>query len=345
MLVQALFEGPIDVVGDVHGELPALQALIAKLGYTPEGIHPEGRRLVFAGDLVDRGPYSPETLHYVMALVKAGKAQMVAGNHELNFLKKDYHEGTGWSYWAHCPKEQKFEPCSKATPEDLATFHDFLNNLPLMLVNDSMAVVHASYSDEAATTLAECPEQTILGALNYFKVKRDESAVFCDLQTEATKAFSLFDELDDSVQPPEHVHKLLADYYYVKQLLNPITYTLAGREVKTPEPFYIGGKWRFVRRDPWWRKYEEEKQVVIGHYWRTPSPSAHDFEKLFYGVSPYGWMGPRANVFCIDYSVGRRYQDRHKGLTASEFTTQLCALRLPEKRVYTETGEVHATSK
>ena len=45
-------DGPLDVVGDVHGELDALLALLAHLGYDADGGHPEGRHLV-AGDLAE----------------------------------------------------------------------------------------------------------------------------------------------------------------------------------------------------------------------------------------------------------------------------------------------------
>lgn len=342
MLVERLFDGPIDVVGDVHGEFEALMSLITALGYNEKGLHPEGRRLVFSGDLVDRGPYSPSVLMFVMNLVASGVAQMVAGNHELNFLKQDYHEGTGWSYWSHCPKEQKFEPCEKASADQLQAFHAFLNTRPLVLVNDRQVVVHASYSEEGRRALETCPEQTILEALAYFQKERAKNADFLELEGAALKALALFDETDDSVLPPEEYHDLLSRYYYVKQILNPVSYTTSGLESKVATPFYIGGKWRFVKRDAWWQQYVGDKEVIVGHYWRTPYQSA-DFEKLFHGVKPYGWMAPRENVFCIDYSVGRRYQDRIRKLDPDTYTTTLCALRLPEKVVITEKGRAHKT--
>ena len=58
-LVQNLFAGSIDVVGDVHGEIEALRTLLTRLRYGPDGSHSDGRRLVFVGDLTDRGPDSP----------------------------------------------------------------------------------------------------------------------------------------------------------------------------------------------------------------------------------------------------------------------------------------------
>ncbi|WP_367870311.1 polynucleotide kinase-phosphatase [Luteolibacter sp. Populi] len=82
--------GPFDIVGDVHGCYPELLLLLDKLGYgvTDHVVsHPEGRRLVFVGDLVDRGPDSPNVLRLAMASVKAGSAICVPGNHDTKFLR------------------------------------------------------------------------------------------------------------------------------------------------------------------------------------------------------------------------------------------------------------------
>ncbi|MFI0502467.1 polynucleotide kinase-phosphatase [Streptomyces albogriseolus] len=76
--------GPFDVIGDVHGCSLELEALLGKLGYA-DGVHPEGRTVVFVGDLVDRGPDSPGVLRRVMAMVKSGNALCVPGNHENKF--------------------------------------------------------------------------------------------------------------------------------------------------------------------------------------------------------------------------------------------------------------------
>ncbi|MFI2506254.1 polynucleotide kinase-phosphatase [Streptomyces sp. NPDC018972] len=76
--------GPFDIIGDIHGCAAELEALLGKLGYV-DGVHPEGRTAVFVGDLVDRGPDSPGVLRRVMAMVKAGDALCVPGNHENKF--------------------------------------------------------------------------------------------------------------------------------------------------------------------------------------------------------------------------------------------------------------------
>lgn len=72
--------GPFDVIGDVHGCGDELRRLLEILG--------GGRKVVFVGDLVDRGPDVVGVLKIVMSMVKAGTALCVAGNHEVKLLKK-----------------------------------------------------------------------------------------------------------------------------------------------------------------------------------------------------------------------------------------------------------------
>lgn len=89
--------GPFDIIGDVHGCFDELVLLLRKLGWEfPEGSsddptsapqHPQQRQAVFVGDLVDRGPASPAVLKLVMAMVKAGVAWCVPGNHEEKLKK------------------------------------------------------------------------------------------------------------------------------------------------------------------------------------------------------------------------------------------------------------------
>ena len=88
--------GPFDVIGDVHGCRSELEALLVALGYTVvlddagraiDAVHPEGRRALLLGDLVDRGPDSPGVLRLVMGMVAAGHALAVPGNHENKLVR------------------------------------------------------------------------------------------------------------------------------------------------------------------------------------------------------------------------------------------------------------------
>jgi protein phosphatase len=87
--------GPFDIIGDVHGCYVELTTLLARLGYRlqddpqgPRAIPPDGRRAVFVGDLVDRGPRIPEVLRLVMRMVDEGTAFCVPGNHDMKMMRK-----------------------------------------------------------------------------------------------------------------------------------------------------------------------------------------------------------------------------------------------------------------
>lgn len=84
--------GPFDIIGDVHGCFRELTELLTTLGYeiaedAAGARHPEGRRALFLGDLVDRGPATPRVLRLVMAMVEAGSAVCIPGNHEVKLLR------------------------------------------------------------------------------------------------------------------------------------------------------------------------------------------------------------------------------------------------------------------
>jgi polynucleotide kinase-phosphatase len=82
--------GPFDIIGDVHGCHDELVALLMRLGYAQADgafAHPAGRRAIFLGDLVDRGPATPDVLRTVMAMVRAGTALAVPGNHDVKLLR------------------------------------------------------------------------------------------------------------------------------------------------------------------------------------------------------------------------------------------------------------------
>ncbi len=83
--------GPFDIIGDIHGCLDELVALLTKLGYQvgPDLAvqPPAGRRALFLGDLVDRGPATPGVLKLVMAMVEAGSALCVPGNHDVKLVR------------------------------------------------------------------------------------------------------------------------------------------------------------------------------------------------------------------------------------------------------------------
>ena len=92
--------GPFDIIGDVHGCCDELEALLQTLGYHATSTadrqfgdfvsyrHPQGRKAVFLGDLVDRGTRILDTLKLVANMVATGDALCVPGNHDSKLLRK-----------------------------------------------------------------------------------------------------------------------------------------------------------------------------------------------------------------------------------------------------------------
>jgi len=145
--------GPFDVIGDVHGCLPELLELLAKLGYglqrVPESdggtvwdlTPPDGRRVVFVGDLVDRGPDTPGVLRLVRRAMADGKAFCVRGNHDDKLHRKlagrDVNISSGLA--------ESLDQISREPAGFADEMRAFLETLPLHLVFDGgrFVVAHA----------------------------------------------------------------------------------------------------------------------------------------------------------------------------------------------------------
>ncbi|WP_291175943.1 metallophosphoesterase [Hyphomicrobium sp.] len=149
--------GPFDIIGDVHGCAAELEALLARLGYDVrwsgapgtarvDVIPPAGRRAVFVGDLVDRGPRSPDVLRIVMGMMESGAALAVPGNHDVKFQRwldgKDVKPSHGLDRTI-----VQFGPEPKAFR---AAVRAFFNSLPIYLWLDggALAVAHAGIKEE-----------------------------------------------------------------------------------------------------------------------------------------------------------------------------------------------------
>ncbi len=145
--------GPFDIIGDVHGCLDELTELLTTLGYAEQSggsfVHPDGRKIIFLGDLVDRGPKIPETLRLVMEAVKAGQAYCVPGNHDIKFMRAvrgndvQLRHGLAGSL-------QQFERAEQASPGSTAEAAEFIDTLVSHYVFDDgkLVVAHAGMTEE-----------------------------------------------------------------------------------------------------------------------------------------------------------------------------------------------------
>jgi hypothetical protein len=319
-LVGELFDGPIDVVGDVHGEIAALHELRRRLGYDDKGRHPQGRRLVFVGDLGDRGPDSPSAVEWVRDLVDRGRAQAVLGNHDFNALAAaaggPMKTELSWLF----DEARPFHHHGHHVPQTLVRGRRrdeilaFFARLPVVLERQGDLPVRVTHA---------CWEPSLIDSL---RQEHDTVAVY---KTEHAR-------IEDGLQA-EQVSDTL-DRKLAHQNRNPIKRITSGLEGRSTEPIYVNNEPRYEVRLPWWREYREPTLCIFGHYWRTALPGERKFEDLFDGQARNILCGP-GGAMCIDYSVGKRFKERLRSGFSHGYVSSLGALRLPERVLIFDNAE------
>ena len=145
--------GPFDIIGDVHGCYEELRALLRKLGYGVESsaddamvTPPEGRKVIFVGDLVDRGPQIPEVLRLAMTMQEEGTAICVPGNHDMKLMRKLKGRDVQLTHGLADSVEQ----LAKQPPEFKQAVIKFLDGLVSHYVFDdgNLVVAHAGMKEE-----------------------------------------------------------------------------------------------------------------------------------------------------------------------------------------------------
>lgn len=149
--------GPFDIIGDVHGCFDELSALLVKLGYEiaaeREGTEltynvrpPDGRKAVFLGDLVDRGPNTPRVLRLVMSMVASGVAFCVPGNHDIKLMRKLNGKNVQITHGL----AESLAQLETETPEFRERVAKFIDSLVshYVLDNGKLVVAHAGLREE-----------------------------------------------------------------------------------------------------------------------------------------------------------------------------------------------------
>ena len=272
-LVQHLFDGPVDIVGDVHGEIEALRALMQHLGYDDDGFHPENRRLVFVGDLTDRGPDSPAVVDLISKLIESQRAQCVLGNHDLNILLGDRKHDNHWFFgepWSLDGTEE-VTPAVLADEQIRQKTVKFFSSLPLVLERDDLRVVHACWDDPMVEIARRSSD--VLALHNEYKTKIERSL----------ENASELDKTDRNLQHQNH---------------SPVKVLTSGKEHRIETPFFASGKWRLQDRSPWWKDYASEIDCVFGHYsmYRGDSDSWSKARCVDFAVAKR-WQERKASTF------------------------------------------------
>jgi len=140
--------GPFDIIGDVHGCLSELLELCTQLGYAIGRhdsrwlvTHPQARRLLLLGDLVDFGPDSPGVLSFVQDAMKSGGGLCVLGDHDARLA----HALRGAMVPVSNGLQRSLDQLQATSLSTKAQIAEFLENLPCHLVLDSgrLVVAHA----------------------------------------------------------------------------------------------------------------------------------------------------------------------------------------------------------
>lgn len=281
-----------DLIGDVHGHALTLIALLEKLGYTEKNniySHPD-RKIIFVGDLIDRGSQIRKTLQVVKSMVETGNALSVMGNHEFNAIC--YHTRGKTKNFLRPHSKKNVEQHSKTLNEfhenydELLYYINWFKTLPVFLELPEIRVVHACWDFKM---------------IDYLKEILPDYKMTSDFMENAVKKETL---------------QFLA-----------IENILKGKEVPLPEGYFyidkdgnkrhkIRIKWWIKRRDysyrnlivnepanipdvkvkkkdlAGWEPYPKTaKPVFFGHYWKRGIPKILS-----------------DNVCCLDYSIAKNHK-------------------------------------
>lgn len=117
------------VIGDVHGCFYTLMKLIDKL--------PKNAKLIFVGDLCDKGNYSKEVIEYVIQ----NKHKCILGNHEHLMLNNIDDEKSKWATQRNFGGYKTIESYNDYN-ETLQKHLEWIKTLPSYIIKDKFFITH-----------------------------------------------------------------------------------------------------------------------------------------------------------------------------------------------------------
>jgi Calcineurin-like phosphoesterase len=277
-----------DVIGDVHGQFDKLVGLLKALGYRESAgaWRHMSRTAIFVGDLIDRGPHQLATIDLVRAMMDAGTARCILGNHEFNAIAwvtpdprrpgkylRD-HDKPG-----NREQHQVFLDVVEGTSRQ-KNVTDWFRTLPLWLDLPGLRVVHACWHQESMDRLKPLlgPHQTLTEDLILYGNQKGHWAyeaieVVCKGPEVALPPGVSFTDKSGKVRHEVRVRWWQEDLStYRKAAIGP-----PGDMAMIPD-VPVPATWRAHRY--------EGPPVLFGHYWFTGKPEV---------ISP--------QFACVDYSV------------------------------------------
>lgn len=291
-----------DLIGDIHGQHGKLLPLLHTLGYKPQQEtwqHPAGRKVIFLGDYIDRGPAVREVLHTVRGMVEAGDALAIMGNHEYNAICAETPDGVG----GFLRSEERNRGGQIITKQQFVGYEaeweewkEWMKRLPMFLDLDGLRAVHACW---------DAPRIELLKGVNIAEVTQ--------LALTATKGEPEHRAVENVLKGPE-LAMPKGHLFHDKEGIARRTVRVRWWDIPEaaqvshlamPEPFEAPGDARTkdLLRVPSYGA--DEPPVFFGHYWlpaaRVKAPLAPNIACLDYsaafGDAPlvaYRWDGERA---------------------------------------------------
>lgn len=145
-----------DLIGDIHGCAFELESLLCELGYKeigPAFTHSEGRKAVFLGDYIDRGPEVRRTLQIVRGMIDSENAYGILGNHEINALRYHQNGPDGEPLRPHTGNKTHqhlatLDQIANPAPDEWNEWLHWFATLPLWLEFEGFRAIHASWFEK-----------------------------------------------------------------------------------------------------------------------------------------------------------------------------------------------------
>ncbi|MDE0803180.1 MAG: metallophosphoesterase [Acidimicrobiales bacterium] len=281
-----------DVIGDVHGHAAALVELLATMGYAERdgAWRHDTRQAVFVGDLIDRGPAQLDCYRIARAMVDAGSAHIVAGNHEFNAAA--FHtpdpDRPGTHLRPHSDKNRNQHQTFLDQVGEGSRCHDeiidWFSTLPLWFERDGLRVVHACWDAAAIAVVGDRLSPGLVEAAS-----RKGSAEYEAIET-LLKGPEIPIPVPYRDKEGTERHRARFAWWEPEADRLPVAAVIPGPDGPTMPDDVI---------DPPVAPYRDEVPVVYGHYWRSgpPAPSGRHTACVDYSVAKggplvaYRWSG------------------------------------------------------
>ena len=296
-----------DIIGDVHGCADLLESLLDAMGYRHvDGAywHPS-RQAVFVGDLIDRGPQQLRVLETVKAMVDAGSAQIVMGNHEFNAICYGIVGAKGDSLRRHSDKNarQHHAFLAQLTADQQQYYLHWFRTIPLWLDLGGLRVVHACWHEPSMKVVEQELGSDVFGSDDHFA-------------NASTESHSLYEAVETLIKGPElsltdHGQLPYLDkdghtrsrarlrWWSTGSTLPELAEMTSTFTTPSGAPYPDLPSIAVANDD---HVYRGDVPVVYGHYWRTGSPehgldwtdrtACVDFSAVKGGaLTAYRWSG------------------------------------------------------